>query len=212
MARRQTWACLVLAVAGVSLAAPLADGARGATPTEPGYACGLVDTGLLGATYGRGLRAEKHPREVAAAYGEDSYGSRCTVIVTKRRKDAANRRRSTVPARRIRVGKIQLVTVVAAEGAPGEKWSAEAQDASFIAGAELWLSAFGGDSYPMDTFGQSEVHAYLLGSKELSTEAFWRHGETGLISIKLHDRSEITPRPERLLSRIAAGIVPNFSP
>jgi len=110
------------------------------------------------------------------------------------------------------VGKIRLVTVVAAAGAPGEKWSAEAQEASFIAGSELWISAFGGSAYPIDTFGQSEVHAYLLGSKELSTEAFWRHGETGLISIELHDRSETTPRLERLLSRIAAGIVPSFSP
>ncbi|MGV1047202.1 MAG: hypothetical protein ACOYD4_01570 [Solirubrobacterales bacterium] len=109
-------------------------------------------------------------------------------------------------------GKIQLVTVVAAAGAPGEKWNAEAQNASFMAGAEMWISSFGGGAYPIDTFGQSEVHAHLLGSKELSTEAFWRHGEAGLISIELHDRSETTPRLERLLSRIAGGIMPKFSP
>jgi hypothetical protein len=191
---------------------PIADSAWGVTPTEPGYACGLVQTGLLSASYGKGLRAEKHPREVSAAFGEDSYGSGCTVIVTKRPKNAASRSRSTGPARRIRVGKIQLVTVVPANGAAGEKWNAEAKNASFIAGAELWISAFGGGAYPMDTFGQSEVHAYLLGSKELSTEAIWRHGETGLISIELHDRSETTPRLEQLLGGIAGGIVPKFSP
>jgi hypothetical protein len=203
----------VLAVAGVCLAAPFTAGATAAIPTEPGYACGLVDTGVLGAAYGKGLLAEKRPREVSSAYGEDAYGSGCTVIVTKMQKKAAGGSRSTAAAHRVRVGKIALVTVVAAAGAAGESWSAEAQEASFVAGAELWISAFGGEAYPIDTtFGQSEVHAYLLGSKELSTEAFWRHGESGLISVHLHDRSETTPRLEQLLSRIAGGIVPGFSP
>lgn len=215
MAKRQTGVYSVLALASVCFGTSFADSAWGSTPTEPGYACGLVHTRVLSASYGKGLRAEKHPRDISAAFGEDSYGSGCKVIVTKRRKNGANRngenrRRSGVPARRIRVGKIRLFTVVAAEGAQGEKWNAGAQNASFIAGAELWISAFGGGAYPMDTFGQSEVHAYLLGSKELSTEAFWRHGETGLISIKLHDRSEAGL--EQLLSRIAGGIVPKFSP
>jgi hypothetical protein len=213
MTRRRTWGCLLLAVAGLSLAASFTAGAAGAIPTEPGYACGLVDTGVLGAAYGKGLVAEKRPREISSAYGEDAYGSGCTVIVTKREKKAAGGRRSTAPAHRVRVGKIALVTVVAAAGAAGESWSAEAQEARFVAGAELWISGFGGEPYPIDTtFGQSEVHAYLLGSKELSMEAFWRHGESGLISVHLHDRAEITPRLEALLGRIAAGIVPGFSP
>jgi hypothetical protein len=196
-------------VSSVCLGTPFAGSALGATPTEPGYACGLVDAALLSTSYGKGLHAAKHLRDLPSAFGEDSYGSGCTVIVTKK---AARGTRSTAFKRRSRIGKIELVTVVAAEGAAGEGWSAEAQEASFIAGSEQWIAGFGGDPYPMETFGQSEVHAYLLGSKELSTEAFWRHGETGLIEIELHDRSETTPRLEQLLGRIAGGIVPAFSP
>lgn len=210
--KRQTGVYLVIAMASVCCLSLCTSSASAATSTEPGYACGLVHASLLSATYGKGLRAEKRPAEVANGSGQDFYGSGCTVTVTKKRKDGANRRRSPTSSRRFRVGTVRLFTLVAAEGAPGEIWSAATQEAADISYAELWMSSFGGSAYPIDTFGQSEVHAYLLGSKELSTEAFWRHGENGVISIGLHDSLESPPRLEQLLSRIAAGIVPEFSP
>ncbi len=212
MARRKGGAYLVIAVASVTFVACSTGSASGATPTESGYACELVRAGVVSSSFGKGLQTEKRPTEAAASFGEESFGSGCTLIVTKKRKEAAGRPRSTHSSGRFRVGAVRVSTVVAAEGVPEEKWSAEAQEATELSYVALWISAFGGSAYPMDTFGQSDVHAYLLGSKELSTEAFWRHGETGEISIGLHDRSELSSRLEQLLSRIAGGIVPGFSP
>jgi hypothetical protein len=204
VAKRRRCVPLVVALGSVIFVSLCADSALGAVPTEPGYACSLVHTSLVSASFGKGLRAQARPTKAAAGPGGDSYSSGCTVSVTKKRKGAPSRKR------RYWVGTVQLTTEVAAEGAPGEKWSAAAQQATEISFVEQWISSFGGSVYPMDSFGQTEVHAYLLGSKEISTEAFWRHEENGEISISLRDRSEFPSRLERLLTQVAAGIVPEF--
>jgi hypothetical protein len=195
----------VLALAGICLSAAFAASARGATPTESGYACQLVRAGLIRTAYGEGSRVEKRIGDVSEAYGEGTYASGCTVRVTKRARRSAGR-----SARQIHLGKLRLFTVVPAAGAAAAAWDAEKVNAGFLSGIELRIAAFGGAPFPMPAFGQSDVHAYWLGNKEFSSEAFWRHADAGFVTIELHDRSESIPRLERLLTVIAGGIVPGF--
>ena len=85
-------------------------------------------------------------------------------------------------------------------------------NSGLLSNVEWFISSFGGEAFAMPTFGQSEAHAYWLGNKEFSAEAFWRHADSGFLTIDLHDRTESVPRLERLLTLFAGGIVPGFSP
>lgn len=61
---------VVFALASLSLTAAFASAAWGATANEAGYACQLVRTGLISATYGKGSSVGKRSFQVSEAYGK----------------------------------------------------------------------------------------------------------------------------------------------
>ncbi len=195
------------AFVSLCLIAASATAAWGATANETGYACQLVRTQLINGAYAKGSSVEKRPAEVSEAYGKGTYTSGCRVKVTKKPRGAVGR-----SARRVYLGQIRLFAVVPAAGAAAEGWDADKLNASLLSGAEGLISSFGGATFAIPAYGQSEAHAYWLGNKQFSAEAVWRRTDAGFLIIELHDRAERVPRLERLLRLFAAGIVPGFSP
>ena len=204
-------ACVLVIGLLACLSVPQVALGEASTSNEAGLACKTVPAKVVKANFGSKYHVIVHGRPVGVG---DEYGgitSTCIYFLFRKPPGKGVNPFGGPPHYTVRRGFGQVVVSITSQdpGPEGENWDAEEVNRKiFLEPLDTELELEGGGEIDMPAYGQSAVHAFWVGNKEDSAEAYWRHGDHGFIEITMQRHGECPVA----LQDLAAKIVPGFYP